>query len=289
MRLHKPILELIRRASTQLPADVLKAIQRHRDLEDVDSPARTILDTMVKNVRLSRRNNTPLCQDTGIPVFTVAHPAETAQEEIITAIKWAVRQATQLSFLRPDAVESITGVNSGNNIGLGFPAIQLHQWGRRFIKVGLLLKGSGSELLGAQYALPDERLRAGRDLDGVRRCLLDAVMRAQGRGCAPGVLGVGIGGSRASGLRLAEQQFFRKLDDTNPNELLRGLEADLQREGNELGIGPMGLGGRTTLLAVKIGHEHRLPSSCFVSVSYMCWTCRRKTMKLYPDGEAKYA
>jgi len=289
MRLHKPVLELVRRASTQLPADVLKAIQRQRDLEEKGSTARGILDTVEKNIRLARRNGTPVCQDTGIPVFSVSHPPEIGQEEIVTAIKWAVRQATLQSVLRPDAVDSITGVNTGNNIGHGFPAISLNQWGRRFLKVGLLLKGCDNERLSTQYSLPDARLRAGRGLEGVRRCVLDAVYSVQGQGCAPGVLGVGIGGTRASGFRLADQQFFRKLDDENPVPLLARLEEDLLRQGNELGIGPMGLGGQSTVLAVKIGHEHRLPASCFVTVSWMCWACRRKTMKLYPGGEAKYA
>ncbi len=289
MRLHKPILELVRRASTQLPADVLKALQSHRDREERDTPARSILDALEKNVRLARRHATPVCQDTGIPVFSVSHPVEMVQEEIVTAIKWAVRQATQQNVLRPDAVDSITGVNTGNNIGQGFPAISLHQWGRRFLKVELLLKGCGSELFSRQYSLPDVTLKADPNLEGVRRCVLDAVYRAQGRGCGPGVLGVGIGGTRSSGYRQADHQFFRKLDDENPNPQLTRLEEDLLRQANELGIGPMGLGGRSTLLAVKIGNEHRLPSSCFVSVSSMCWACRRKTMKLYPDGEARYA
>ena len=289
MRFHKPILELIRRASTQLPADVLKAIQRQRDSEEPGSTPRGILDTVEKNIRLARRNGTPVCQDTGIPVFSVSHPAEMDQEEIVTAIKWSVRQATQQNFLRPDAVDSITGVNTGNNIGLGFPAIRLHQWGRQFLKVGLLLKGCTSELYSAQYALPHRETGAGRDLDGVRRTVLYAIHQARGRGCAPSVIGVGLGGTRSSGYQLADQQLFRKLDDENPTPLLARLEDDLLQQGNRLDIGPMGLGGRSTVLAVKIGNEHRLPASCFVSVTTMCWACRRKTMKLYPDGEARYA
>ncbi len=289
MRLHKPILELVRRASTQLPADVLKVIQRQRDREEKGSTAWGILNAVEKNIRLARRNTTPVCQDTGIPVFVVSHPMEMVQEEIVTALKWAVRQATQQNLLRPDAVDAITGVNTGNNIGQGFPAITLNQWGRRFLKVGLLLKSCGSEFFSTQFRLPDQRLQADQSLEGVRRCVLDAINNAQGRGCAPGVVGVGIGGTRSSGYHLADQQLFRKLDDVNPTPLLARLEEDLLHQGNQLGIGPMGLGGRSTILGVKIGNEHRLPSSCFVSVSWMCWACRRKTMKLYPDGEARYA
>jgi len=289
MRLHKPILELVRRASTQLPADVLKVIQRRREREEPEATAWAILGTVEKNTRLARRNGTPICQDTGFPIFTVSHPADMHQEEILTAVKWAVRQATQQSLLRPDAVDALTGVNSGNNIGHGFPSIHLHQWGRQFLKVGLLLKGCASELFSRQYSLPDERIGAQRSLEGVRRCVLDTVHRVSGGGCSPGVIGVGIGGTRASGFRLADQQLFRKLDDWSPNPVLARLERELLEQGNELGIGPMGLGGRSTLLAVKLGHEHRLPSSFFVSTTWMCWACRRKTMKLYPDGEARYA
>jgi fumarate hydratase class I len=186
-------------------------------------------------------------------------------------------------------VDTLTGVNSGNNIGHGFPSIQLHQWGRQFLKVGLLLKGCASELHSRQYSLPHERIGADRSLEGVRRCVIDAVRRVQGGGCSPGVLGVGLGGTRASGVRLADQQLFRKLDDRNPNPALARMEQELLEQCNELGIGPMGLGGRSTVLAVKMAHEHRLPSSYFVSTTWMCWACRRKTMKLYSDGEARYA
>jgi fumarate hydratase class I len=289
MRLQKPLLELIRRTSSQLPADVLKALQRGRGREKPGSTAHAVLGAMEKSVRLARRGSLPVCQDTGTPIFFVDAAAGAAQEEIVAAIKWAVRQATVLGYLRPDAVDPLSGANSGNNIGHGLPAIHYHQWGRDFLKVSLMLKGGGSENVSTQRSLPDARLAAGRDLEGVKRCVLDAVVQAQGRGCAPGVLGVAIGGDRDSGYLLAKEQLFRKLDDRNPNAQLARLEDEILEQANELGIGPMGLGGRTTLLGVKAGVLHRLPASFFVSVAYMCWACRRKTMKLYPGGEVRYA
>lgn len=131
-----------------------------------------------------------------------------------------------------------------------------------------------------QYSLPDRELGAGRDFDGVRKCVLDAVRRAQGYGCAPGFLGVCIGGDRASGYEFAKEQLLRAMDDVNEEPALAKLEKRILREANELGIGPMGLGGKTTLLGVKFGVRPRLPASYFVTVAYMCWAARRGEMYL---------
>ena len=135
-----------------------------------------------------------------------------------------------------------------------------------------------------QYSLPDAALGAGRDLEGVRRCILDAVHRAQGYGCAPGILGVCIGGDRAGGYEEAKHQLLRKLDDRNRCAELARLEARVLKEANALGIGPMGLGGKTTLLGVKIGSRPRVPASFFVTVSYLCWAARRRSMVVRLKG-----
>ena len=134
-------------------------------------------------------------------------------------------------------------------------------------RVHLLLKGGGCENMGAQYSLPDASLSAGRDLAGVRACVLHAVWRAQGMGCAPGVLGVCIGGDRAEGYARAKRQLMRPLGDEAPDPIIAGLERTLLKEANTLGIGPMGLGGNTTLLGVKIGGASRLPASFFVTIA----------------------
>jgi fumarate hydratase class I len=186
-----------------------------------------------------------------------------------------VEVATREAYLRPNAVDPLTGTNSGNNVGAGFPTVHFDEWDHDHLHVDLLLKGGGSENVSAQYALPRAALRAGRDLDGVRRAVLDAVYRAQGKGCAPGVLGVAIGGDRGTGYVHAKAQLMRRLDDTNPQPALEALEARLLHECNELGIGPMGFGGKTTVLAVKIAALHRLPACYFVTIAYMCWACRR--------------
>jgi fumarate hydratase class I len=148
-----------------------------------------------------------------------------------------------------------------------------------------VLKGGGCENVGAQYSLPNEKLKANRDLDGCRKVILDAVLQAQGKGCGPGILGICIGGDRATGYEHSKQQFLRKLDDENENPELNRLEQDILQTANKLGIGPMGFGGKTTLLGAKVGVLNRLPASYFVSVSYMCWAYRRQGVTLKPGGE----
>ncbi|MDI6814385.1 MAG: fumarate hydratase, partial [Desulfitobacteriaceae bacterium] len=149
------------------------------------------------------------------------------------------------------------------------------------------LKGGGCENVGAQYSLPYNALKAGRDLEGVRKVVLDAVHQAQGQGCAPGILGVAIGGDRGSSYYASKEVLFRHLDDENENPELAQLEKRLTEEANQLGIGPMGFGGKTTVLGTKITALNRLPASFFVTVSYMCWAYRRRRM-VWQDGKVSY-
>jgi fumarate hydratase class I len=200
-------------------------------------------------------------------------------------VRNAVKLATKKGFLRQNSVDSLTGQNDGTNLGPGSPTVHFHQHRSATIEVRLILKGGGCENVGAQYSLPNEKLKANRDLDGCRKVILDAVLQAQGKGCGPGILGVCIGGDRATGYEFSKQQFLRKLDDRNPDSRLDALEQDVLNTANELGIGPMGFGGKTTLLGVKICAANRLPASFFVSVSYMCWAYRRQGVSLRPDGE----
>jgi fumarate hydratase, class I len=195
-----------------------------------------------------------------------------------------VRLATRKGYLRQNSVDSLTGVNDGTNVGPGSPTLHFHQHGSPEVTVRLVLKGGGCENVGAQYSLPSEKLKANRDLAGCRRAILDAVLQAQGKGCGPGILGVCIGGDRATGYELSKQQFLRKLDDRNAVAELDELEQDILSTANKLGIGPMGFGGKTTLLGVKVCAANRLPASFFVSVSYMCWAYRRRGVALAPDG-----
>lgn len=280
-------LELIRRTATNLPPDILAGMKKAADREG-DGTAGTTLRQMLNNVDQSSKGVTPLCQDTGTPIFYVDYGPGFRQKTITEAIRDAAVQATEKYYLRPNAVDAITGKNSGNNLGEGFPSIHFHEVDDPGISVRLMLKGGGSENVGAQYSLPDGRIKAGRDLDGVRRCVIDAVHNAQGKGCSPGTVGVGIGGDRISCFTESKEQLFRMLDDKNDNAELAALEDRLYEELNQLGIGPMGFGGKTTVLGVKIGARHRVPASFFVSISYVCWAYRRGTMVLKGE-EVSYA
>jgi fumarate hydratase class I len=213
-----------------------------------------------------------------MPTFEVKTPVGANQIEMRKQILDAVAEATRRGKLRPNSVDSITGENSGNNLGPGTPIIHFEQWARDEIEVKLILKGGGCENMNAQYSLPTELPnlgRADRTLEGVRKCILHAVWNAQGKGCAPGAVGVCIGGDRTSGYVHAKEQLFRNLDDVNPDSRLAELEASIMGEVNKLGIGTMGFGGRISLIGCKVGVQNRLPASFFVSVAYDCWAFRR--------------
>jgi len=273
--LTETFIELVRRAACELPRDVEAALQAAYRSEAEGSAGAEALSTILENVRMARARSTPICQDTGALVFYVCHPPGASLGRLQTEIEEAVAQATTRAYLRPNAVDPVTGANSGNNLGAGAPVMHFHEWESQRLRVHLLLKGGGSENVSTQYKLPHALLHAGRDLEGVRRVVLDAVYQAQGQGCAPGILGVALGGNRDSGYVVAKEQLFRPLADAHPVPALAELERRLLGDCNELGIGPMGFGGQTTVLGVKIGAAHRLPACYFVTVAYMCWACRR--------------
>ena len=281
-------VELIRRASTRLPDDVIETIRRGRELEEEGSLAQKALDTILMNVDLARDQSAPICQDTGTPVVFVHHPAGISTRMLGAAFEAAVRTATSKQYLRPNAVDTLTGRNTGTGAGRGIPFMHFDEWDDPAVEVRMILKGGGSENVGTQYKLPESRLKAGRDLEGVRRVVLDAVVQAQGKGCAPGVLGICIGGDRVSAFAESKLQILRPLGDVNPNPELAALEARLLEEGNQLGVGPMGFGGKTTLLGVKIGVLDRLPACYFVTVTYMCWADRRAAVRIGEGGEVQW-
>lgn len=286
--LRDSLVELVRRASVELPEDVRVALNTAAQREAEGSPARMVLGTLLTNARLAQERSLPICQDTGTPIFYVSYPAGWSTRELRGQIRAAVAEATRRGFLRPNAVDALNGVNSGNNLGGDdFPLIHFEESDQDSLVIDLLLKGGGCENVGAQYQLPDEQIGAGRDLEGARRAVLHAVQQAQGLGCAPGILGVVIGGDRASAYAASKRLFLRRLDDHNPNPVLAALEEQLTEQANQLQIGPMGFGGRITVLATKIDSLSRLPASFFVTVSYMCWACRRKRMRL-EAGEVSY-
>lgn len=280
-------LELVRRASTVLPPDVGAAIRKGMESEEKGSAAASTLGLLLENCRQAKEGSTPICQDTGALYFFIEYGPEFRQKEIRQAADDATAEATARYYLRPNAVDPVTGKNSGNNLGIGAPNYTLLERDEKGMRVRLLLKGGGSENVSVQYKLPDAGLGAGRDLEGVRKCVVDAVYRAQGKGCAPGVIGVGVGGNRDTSYAFAKHALLRDLSDTNPDGDLAALESRLLSELNGLGIGPMGLGGKTTVLGVKAAKCHRLPACFFVSVAYVCWAYRKAFMTI-EGGEVTY-
>jgi fumarate hydratase class I len=281
-------VELIRRASTELPAEIVEAIEEGKAAEQKDGLAAIALDTILNNIEMARESSAPICQDTGTPVVWIHHPVGISTRGLKEDFGAAVREATSRMYLRPNAVDTLTGSNTGDGAGRGIPFLHFEEWDEPRIEVRMILKGGGSENVGAQYKLPDGKLGAGRDLEGVRRAVLAAVVDAQGKGCAPGVLGVCVGGDRVSAFEESKRQLLRPLKDSNPIPELAELEERLLREGNELGVGPMGFGGKTTLLGVKVGILDRLPACYFVTISYMCWADRKAGVSIDEGGNATW-
>jgi len=290
-KFQESMYQLVVETSTKLPKDVRRAVKAAKEKENAGTRAAMSLATITNNIKMADDQVSPICQDTGLPTFKIKTPVAVNQLELKAAIKKAIVQATNDGKLRPNAVDSLTGKNSGDNLGDGVPVFKFEQWEKDYIEVKLILKGGGCENKNIQYSLPCELEglgRAGRDLDGIRKCIMHSVFQAQGQGCSAGFIGVGIGGDRSAGYDLAKEQLFRSVDDVNPNEDLRKLEEYVLENANKLGIGTMGFGGEATLLGCKIGAMHRIPASFYVSVAYNCWAFRRMSVNVDPDsGEIK--
>ena len=277
------MVELITRTSTDLPPDVREAMKKAVRDESPSTRAGQALTVIAQNIDQASSCEGPICQDTGMPTFEVKVPLGANQIWMRQQIREAVAEATKRGKLRPNSVDSITGENSGNNLGPGTPIIHFDQWEESEIEVKLILKGGGCENTNAQYALPaelDHLGRADRSLEGVRKCILHAGWKAQGKGCSPGAVGVCIGGDRTSGYLHAKEQLFRTLDDVNEDARLAALEESIMDEANRLAVGPMGFSGTTSLIGCKVGALNRLPASFFVSIAYDCWAFRRLGVRL---------
>jgi len=289
--LELPVTELLRRTTSRLPQDVIDAIVRGRDAEEEGSRAFNTLNDMVRNINLSDGQVTPLCQDTGSIIFWVRHPYGLSQRAARKQIRAAVAQATKNVWLRPNCVESLSGKNSGNNMDPfheHHPAIHFEEWDKPEIEISVMQKGGGCENVGAQYRLPDATIGAGRDIKGVRKCVIDAVVKAQGQGCSPGILGVAIGGDRVTGYEKSKELILRKLGTANADPKMDAFEKELTNDLNTLGIGPMGYGGNTTVLGIMVEEMYRHPASFYVSISYMCWSSRRRVMTIGSTGQVSF-
>src|SRR5881628_3182766 len=231
------LLELITQTSTNLPPDVRAAMSLAAEQETPDTQSSQALNIILSNIDMAVDDEGPICQDTGMPTFVVHTPVGVNQIRIRQAIREAVAETTRRGKLRPNSVDSITGKNSGDNLGPETPVIHFEQWEEDEIEIKLVLKGGGCENKNIQYSIPctlDHLGRADRNLEGVRKCILHSVWQAQGQGCSPGAVGVCIGSDRAHGYELAKHQLFRTLDDVNPVPELATLEAAIMEEANRI-------------------------------------------------------
>ncbi len=280
LKLRDGIVELYRKVATSIPNDIEEALKA-TGAKETGPLSRKSIDIVLKNVSLARTSNRPICQDTGFPVFFVKVPKGLSHRNIREVIVDATRLATKRVPLRANAVSSITDLNSGDNVGDSFPLVYIDETDEQTLTVELMLKGAGSENLGQMYKLPallnigGIDVAAERDFKGVRKCVLDAVFKAQGKGCPPYTIAVAIGGATDQVSFLSKRQLMRRLHDVHPDPAIAELESMIHNEVNSLGIGPLGFGGQTTALGVKIAAAHRHPASYFVDISFACWANRR--------------
>ncbi|NOZ26215.1 MAG: fumarate hydratase [Nitrospirae bacterium] len=274
LKLKDGIVELYRKVATSLPSDVENALKKAHAAEE-DGIAKKAMDVVLENIRLARKISRPICQDTGVPTFFIRIPEQLSQKELRDIIADATREATEKVPLRPNAVDVLTDRNSGDNTGRNVPIIYFEETDEHVLTIDLMLKGSGCENAGQTYKLPAEEIGAQRDLDGVRKCIIDTVFKAQGRGCPPYTLGVGIGATKDQVSVLAKRQLLKKIDEGTGDEKILALQERVLEELNRMGIGPLGFGGKTTVIGVNIDYNHRHPASYFVDVSVCCWANRR--------------
>jgi len=280
LKLRDGIVELYRKVAISVPKDIEEALKTACSKETM-LVAGESLDSVLNKVNFARAGSCPICEDTGFPVFFVKVPMGLSHRAIREVIVDATRLATKRVPLTPNAVSSITDLNSGDNVGDSFPLVYIDETEEQTLTVDLLLKSGQSENLGQMYKLPALLSRggieaaAGRDFDGVLTCVLDAVSRARGEGCPPYTIGVALGGAKDQVTFLSKKQLMRRLHDVHPDPAIAGLEMRILNEVNNLDKGSQGIAGQITALGVKIAAAHRHPESYFVDVSFACWAHRR--------------
>lgn len=276
-------LSLIRLAAVRLPTDVKDALQRAY-IEERHEIGRLQLVNILENIRLAEEMNVPLCQDTGTIIFYVRAGANfRVLDKVESALLRAVRRATLEVPLRPNAVNPFTNKNSGDNTGRRIPYINWEVSDGDSLEITVLLKGGGSE-----NACALKMMEPSEGVDGVKKFVVECVLKAGGMPCPPTIVGVGVGGGADIAMALAKRALLRPVGEENPDADLTEIEKELREAINATGIGPMGLGGDTTALDVKIEYAHRHPASYPVAVAFQCWAARKAAARIYTNGEIKY-
>lgn len=274
---------LIKQAVIYLPDDI-KASLRKAYEEETSEAARTQLKAILDNIELAEKYQAPVCQDTGTIIFYVTAGAEVeGLDKIEPALVSATRRATKEIPLRPNAVDPLTQKNSGDNTGRYIPHINWEIVSGNTLEMTVMPKGGGSENMCIAKAIPP-----GDGINGIKKFVIDAIVEAGAQPCPPTVVGVGIGGGVDIAMKLAKKALLRPLNVSNPDPILAKLEKELYEAANRLGIGPMGLGGKTTVLGVNVDYAFRHPGSLPVAVAFNCWAARRASAKIYADGRIEY-
>jgi fumarate hydratase subunit alpha len=274
------IVRLLKTAATTLPSDVLGALERARETE-TELVARVQLDTILKNIEMADMRLLPMCQDTGLPLFYISGHCD---EGLIPAIRKGVERATRTIPLRPNVVDPITRMNGGDNLGDMVPLIHFEPDDREHTDITLMMKGAGSENMSALRMLTPSQ-----GVKGVKEFILETVVAAGGKPCPPIIVGVGIGGTADLACHLAKKALLRPVDKRSEEGSLRQIEDEMTEALNRTGIGPMGLGGKSTVLGVSIESASCHTASLPVAISLQCWAARRASVRLYPDGRAVFS
>jgi fumarate hydratase subunit alpha len=276
-------VKLLQLAVTELPKDAKEALQNAYRKEESEA-GKTQLKAILDNVELAEKTRTPMCQDTGVVIFYITAGAQAeGLEQIEEALHDATKRATKEVPLRPNTVNPFTGKNSGDNTGRFVPFIHWNIVPGDVVEITVFPKGGGSENVCALGMI-----RPGEGVKGLKRFVVDAVMKAGAKPCPPNILGVAVGGGADIAMKLAKAALLRPIDQPNPDPQLAKLEKELYEAANMTGIGPMGLGGKFTVLGVNVEYAHRHPASYPVAVAFQCWAARRASARLHPDGTVEY-
>jgi len=275
------VVELLRRTVVRLPKDVESAI-RKAYASETDEVPKMQLKAIVDNIELAKKTNTPMCQDTGVTIFYVNLPRD-CRADVEKGIVEGVRRATKEVPLRPNAVHPITRKNPGDNVGDRMPYINWKVWDKDHIEITVMTKGAGSENM-SQLAM----LTPSAGLKGIKEFALSTVLRAGSNPCPPTIIGMGIGGSADISMKLAKEALLRPLDVRNKDPEIAKLETELLEAMNMLGIGPMGLGGKTTMLGLNIEYAYCHTASLPVAINVQCWAGRRGTVRIHKDGKLEF-
>lgn len=278
LELHNTVVEMLRRAATTLPRDVVNALEISKRREG-NKIARLQFDCMLKNLELAKKSRAPICQDTGIPLFFVKLGSGLRLDfDLGRALADAVRDATKKIPLRANVVDPLSRKNTGANIGEGQPIVHLELVPGKELRIDLMLKGAGAENCGRLFML---KPTAGEE--AIKSAVLLTIEEAGGQPCPPTIVGVGIGGSAEAACLLAKKALLRPLGSKNPDKKLARMERELTGDANGLGIGPMGLGGQTTVLGVRIAKAACHTASLPVAINLQCWAARRASARLVGD------